>query len=163
MKNRTYWQWVRIGLSLHLGVFLVAFVGLAGFILFQSFLRQLRLEPIKGTILKSVAVPRGDETFTPDIWFSYTVDRRKYNGGKYRDGFRPLSLSESEVEAILQRYPHGSTVEAWYDPKYPRYAVLDRSLGPIHYGLMILIGSLVVGGILLLVFIRRRRAGNISR
>lgn len=163
MKNRAYWQWFRIGLGLHLGILLLAVVGLAGFILFQSFLRQSRLEPIQGTILKSVAVPREDGTFSPHIRFSYVVERRRYNTGKYRDGFRPLSLSESEVEAILQRYPHGSTVEAWYDLKYPRYAVLDRSLGPIHYGLMILIGSLVVGGILLLVFIRRRRAGNISR
>ena len=132
------------------------------FILVQSYRRQLRWEAVQGTILKSVAERCEDGLFRPDIRFSYTVNRRRYNDGKYRDDFVHVCYEKVEVDAILSQYPHGAVVDAWYDPRNPSLAVLDRSLGSVHYGLMIVMCCVVVACAFVLFSIRRHRARHAS-
>lgn len=161
MKRRSYFEWVRIGFAIHVGVLVLLFGGLFGFIVFQSYLRQWRYEPVQATILKSVAEPCEDGMFTPDIQFAYTVDRRRYTGGKYRDDFGRVCLREPEVEEILQRYPQGAVIDVWYDPKNPKLAVIDRSMGWLHYGFLIVLGGFVVMvGLPIWLFKRSRRGSN---
>lgn len=46
MKERTYWQWVKLGTSWYLGIlFLLIAMGL-GFVMFQTTRRQSRLEEV---------------------------------------------------------------------------------------------------------------------
>lgn len=144
MKQRTYWQWVRLGLTWQLGVLLIMVSSLLLYVVLQTTLRRLRCEPIQGTIIKSKLKPCEDDLFSVDILFRYTVDRIPYNKGKYRDDFVEQCLSEAEAKAILARYPPGQQVEAWYDPKHPKYAVLDRSMSIFHKVFLGVVGGLVV-------------------
>ena len=143
-KRRTYLQWVLLGSGLHLGVLFILVAGMMGYIVLQSTLRQTRYEPVQGKILRSIAEPCPDGMFTPVIAFSYTVDRRRYNTGKYRDDFGDVCLNKAEVEQILAQYPPGSTIEAWYDPQQPQLAVIDRSMGMLQYGYLIVMSGFVV-------------------
>jgi hypothetical protein len=66
----------------------------------------------------------------PSIAYEYTVNGKRYSGER-------ISLAEiipeSDIEAILARYPLGAQVMVYYDPSNPRRAVLERDL-PIDFG-----------------------------
>lgn len=159
MKQRTYWQWVRVGLTWQIGILLISVSSLLVYVVFQISVRRLRCEPIQATIIKSNLKPCEDGLFSVDIAFRYTVERIPYNKGKYRDDFVEQCLSEPEAKKILARYPPGQKVDAWYDPKQPKYAVLDRSMGMFDKGLLGFTGGLIVLSlIVILLFIRRRIA-----
>lgn len=140
----TYFQWMRLGCALHFGILFVLLPGVIAFAVFQTYMRQLRYEPVQGTVVKSLAEPCEDGMFSPTITFSYTVDRRKYWQGKYRDDFGRMCTKKQKVEALLAQYPPGSTVDAWYDPEAPSLAVIDRSMGMMQYGVLIILGGFSV-------------------
>ena len=144
MKKRSYFEWVRIGFLLHFCVLFLLMAGLIGFIFFQSFLRQMRYEPVQGTILISKAEPCPDGMFTPKITFSYTVDRMTYTTGKYRDDGMQVCLKEAEVNELLARFPQGAVVDTWFDPNHVKLAVLDRSLGIVQKIFLIIVAGFSV-------------------
>jgi len=155
-RQLTFLQRVRllVTVKLLLGVLLVSAV--VGYVLFQSWIRQLRLEPIQATITASKLEPCPDGMFSVDIRFSYTIDRVPYRTGMYRDDFGKLCLKKEEAEAILRKYPQGAQAEAWFDPEHPKYAVLERSKGTLEMGFLIVVGGFAII-LSLILFLRRRR------
>lgn len=155
-KRLSFLQRVRllITLKLLLGFLIVSAV--VGYVLLQSWIRQLRLEPVQATITMSKLEPCPDGMYSVDIRFSYTIDRVPFRTGKYRDDFRKLCLRKEEAEAILRKYPQGARVEAWFDPKHPKYAILDRSMGTLQKGYLIVVGCFAVIFSIIL-FLRRRQ------
>ena len=157
-SKRSLLKWHAIGIGLKLTLMFLLAVSVIGYVVFQSFLRQLRCEPVEATILTAKLEPCPDGLFSVDIRFAYSIDRRRFTTGKYRDDFGKLCLKEDEAREIIDRYPQGKKVQAWYDPEHPKYAVLDRSLGMIHKGFLAIMSGFTV--ILALVFLWRRKRGN---
>lgn len=63
--------------------------------------------------------------FSPLIVYHYTVNGRGYEGTRYfftGSGWVDYAAAKSAID----RFPVNSTVEAYYDPKDPAEAVLDR-------------------------------------
>jgi hypothetical protein len=59
-----------------------------------------------------------------DIEFEYVVDGVQYAGGRVSLAER---IAESNVDALLARYPVGARVTVHYDPKDPADSVLERN------------------------------------
>jgi hypothetical protein len=78
----------------------------------------------------------------PLVEYEYQVGNRTYRGRRITIGEK---TSGYELEAILERYPVGTSVTVYYDPADPQTAVLERDLpwGVLAAG----------GGCLLLFFI----------
>lgn len=148
-------QRVRFMVTLKLLVVFVLVGGLIGFVMFQSYFRQHRLESVPAVIRTSRLEPCPDGMFYVDIRFSYTVDRLPFKSDMYRDDFGKLCLKKEEAEAILRHYPLGGQVEASFDPEQPDYAVLDRSMGTFQKGVLTVAGGFAV--ILSLMFLFRGR------
>lgn len=160
-RRLSFTQRVRLLVTVKLLVAFVLFGVLIGYVLFKSYIRQLRLQAVQATITTSKLEPCPDGMFSVDIRFSYTVDRLPYKSDKYRDDFGKLSLKKNEAEAILNKYPMGAQVEAWFDPEHPKYAVLDRSMGRVQNGFLIVAAGFAV--ILTLAYLwRPNRATNRS-
>lgn len=154
--SRSFLQRVRLHATVKLLAAFVLISSLIGYVMFQSFFRQSRLEPVQATIRASRLDPCPDGMFTVDIRFAYTVNRIPYKSDMYRDDFGKLCLKEEEAKAILHQYPVGAQVEAWFDPKHPRYAVLDRSMGTMQKGFLIVTGGFL--GILFLAILFSRKS-----
>lgn len=90
MKQRTYWQWGRLGLTWQIGILLITESSLLVYVVFQTSVRRLRCEPIQGTIIKSNLKPCENGLFSVDIAFRYTVERIPYNRG-------PLQLALNQL------------------------------------------------------------------
>jgi Protein of unknown function (DUF3592) len=69
-------------------------------------------------------------TFVPAVEFQYTLDEKIFTGTQVTRAVEPTSDGES-VKRILDRYPVGARVEAFYDPTNPAVAYLEvgRSTG----------------------------------
>ncbi len=121
--SSAYLQRVRFVVTLKLLVAFTVLGSLIGYVVFNSYIRQIRLESVQATITTSRLSPCPDGMVSVDIRFSFTVDRLPYNSGKYRDDFGKLCLKKDEAEVILRQYPLGAQVETWFDPEHPRCAV----------------------------------------
>ena len=153
-SSRSLLKWHAIGIGLKLTLLFGLVASVIGYVVFQSFLRQLRCEPIDATILTAKLEPCPDGMFSVDIRFAYTIERQRFTTGKYRDDFGTMCLKKDEAEEIINQYPQGRQVQAWYDPEHPKYAVLDRSLGMVHKCYLIVMGGFAV--ILTLAWLFRR-------
>lgn len=122
---------IKIGGSAWLIIILLLLAGGIGFLVLKSYFRSRSFEPVSGVIIKSVMIPCESEVggFHADIRFSYTVDRREYFDGRFRYDFGKMCERKETVQALIDQYPQGKKVDAWYDPNSPKMAVIDRSLG----------------------------------
>jgi hypothetical protein len=65
-------------------------------------------------------------------------------------------LTPYKAESILRKHPLGAQAEAWFDPKHPKYAILERSKGAVQKGYLILVGGIAII-LTLILFLGRRR------
>ena len=63
----------------------------------------------------------------PSVVYEYTVAGRRYTGKRINIG---ENLGDVDVEATLDRYPHGAKVDVYYNPAKPEQAVLEREPPP---------------------------------
>ena len=111
---------------------------------------------VQGTVtdsqLSSYEETSGDSSTTryrANITYRYMVNGHPLIGSQV--GFDDLDRTgQSEVEAIIARYPAGSAVTVYYDPARPQTAVLETgltagSLLPIGAGAALLVAGLVTG------------------
>jgi len=83
---------------------------------------------IQGKIVHSdVARKRSDNKtmYSADIIFSYAVNGRKYESNQRRIGGSSSSSNSSSAYKIVNKYPEGQAVEAYYNPEAPEEAVLE--------------------------------------
>lgn len=109
---------------------------------------------VQGTVtdsqLTSYQETSGDSSTTryqAHVTYHYTINEHPMIGS--RVGFDDLNTTgQSEVEAIVARYPAGSAVTVYYDPGRPQMAVLENGLTagallPIGVGASLLVAGLV--------------------
>jgi len=96
----------------------------------------------------------GRAQYAPVITYEYTVDGETYtNDNLYPGPATAGSSDRSEQERMLDEYPEGETVEAYYDPDDPAVSFLKKesrsrqatSLGVLGGALLLLGLGLIVG------------------
>jgi hypothetical protein len=97
--------------------------------------RRSEYEPVEARVLASeieTDVSPGDNPsenmarYIPDVEYEYTVDGETHvNDNLYPGPVTSGSHTEDETRAIVDRYPEGETVEAFYDPEDPADAFLE--------------------------------------
>jgi hypothetical protein len=89
---------------------------------------------------------------TPFITYVYDVDGKTYKEGGISPGVLTLS-DKMDAEKVVARYPRGSVVTVYYNPKNPSQAVLEKNsqaqIGGM-YGILIF-GNLLIPIVVLLV------------
>lgn len=69
-----------------------------------------------------------DYQYKPEVAFEYTVLGAKYLSNKVSVADYSTN-STSHAEQVTARYPEGKTVDVFYDPDNPEYAVLEQRAG----------------------------------
>lgn len=64
--------------------------------------------------------------YTPGVVYRYTVAGREYTGDRYSLGAGTQWGRPEPVQTMLKRFPPGSAVTVFYNPKAPAEAVLER-------------------------------------
>jgi hypothetical protein len=67
---------------------------------------------------------RTSTTYTPIVHYTYSVDGTTYDGARIKMGLS--SGGEGRALDIVERYPIGAEVTAYYDPGDPDSAVLEQ-------------------------------------
>lgn len=124
------------------GIFLLLVSGI-GFVAFGPLVRTWSYEPIAGVIVQSKMEYCGMELsgYSEEIRFAYTVGDREYFDGRLRQDFARMCEPKETIAAILERYPEGSTVQGWYDPKRPEVAVITRTPGTMQWVFIAVLGG----------------------
>lgn len=111
------------------------FFGVSCFLLWKDISAYLTYRQTTGTVLsKRIVTVKGGEndTFRPEITYSYEVDGKKYQSARYRAtevGSSAVSFSEK----VLARYQVGSQCTVYYDPKDPSKAVLTVAVSAFPF------------------------------
>lgn len=92
-------------------------------------------------------------TYIPKIKYEYTVEGKSYTNDNLYPGPATSGSSEKdEQQAILNKYPEGETVEAFYDPSDPSLSFLEnesRNRQAVATG--VIGGGLLLFGLVLIV------------
>ena len=86
----------------------------------------------------------GSTLYHPKVIYAYLVDNQQYESTRI-SAFSLGSYSQQRALEITKRkYPVGRNVDVYYNPKYPKIAVLEKGFGflsliPILVGLPLLI------------------------
>ncbi len=136
----------------------------APFILFLLFLTALQVPPLltwkptTATVVSSdvgyVRTNKGT-SWKPVVKYTYSVAGAEYSSYKVA----PLDQSASEhwARSISKRFPAGATITAWYNPRKPSDAIIDRHFATIPF---IMMGIMVFFVSLLIWAVKRGQARN---
>ncbi len=120
-------------------------------------------QAIEGTIAKSEMKSCGEPgMYHEAIRFSYTVDGHKYLNGRLRKDFALMCEGEKKIQEILDQYPVGAKVNAWYNPNVPSVAIIDRSLGTMQK-IFLAVFSAFVGFFLLIWWGARNKSKKLAK
>lgn len=142
------------------GVLCLVVFSYFGYAATRAYLLQRRASrvyrPVVAVVVSSAVTERGGPSSTrgtsylPHIVTRYTVGGEQYQSDRYFHTGQGWS-DRASAQLVVDRFPAGSTVEAYVDPNDPRQAVLDNTApdgrGIAIGGLMLLvpIGAIVVG------------------
>ncbi|MCP4397864.1 MAG: DUF3592 domain-containing protein [bacterium] len=85
-------------------------------------------------------------SYLVDILYSYEINGKEYRSNRYHfmSGF---SSGFSDTAAIVNRYPPGTEITCYVNPKNPRDAIIERGFtSDLLYGLIPLIFMLIGAG-----------------
>ncbi len=86
-----------------------------------------------GTVTRSeIAVSKGaksgDPSYSPSVWYDYSVDQQEYTGYVISYGAQGYNaISEKSVAKVVSAYPLNSKVRVFYDPDRPGVGCLKKS------------------------------------
>ncbi len=123
----------------------IFFVG--GFMAYQHLTKPLAEEAeaseewptVEGVItysgLNKSRNPDGNDMYSADVQYEYSVDGQKYSGGNIEtmDG---STSSRSSVKKTVRKYAVGTKVAVYYDPEFPNTAVLEPGISFL-FGLLL--------------------------
>lgn len=98
---------------------------------------------------------KGSTTYHPKVNYAYLVDNQKYESTRISAFSYGSTSRQRALDITKKKYPVGRNVDVYYNPKYPKIAVLEKGVGffafiPILVGLpMLLFGALGLLGIIL--------------
>jgi hypothetical protein len=105
---------------------------------------------VVSTGIEEVRGSNNGASYAPMVTYRYTVGGTQYVSG--RVSALKESASRQWAQSVIDRYPTGASVTAWYDPKHPGNAIVDHHLARIPL-IMMGIGLAVV---LLIVWAAKR-------
>src|SRR5215469_3921833 len=86
-----------------------------------------------GTIIKTNLVHasgRHNDGYVPGLQYKYEVDGRIYVGTRIDFHTQDSVHAKETAESWLYKYPRGSTVRVYYDPKNPNITILEPGIKP---------------------------------
>lgn len=136
-------QWAAAVVTIGTGVFL----GYMGMVTFRASERGQAYEPVEATIRNS-RLERDENTYRPDIEYEYTVGGETFVNDDLYPGYGYWGSNKKDKhQEIVNKYPEGAVVEAYYDPKDPSTSVLiNKSMKRRAIGMMAASGLVVVFG-----------------
>lgn len=113
-----------------------------------------RWPAVSGTIIGAEirVTPDSDQRsfYEAVVRYAYTVQGWRYEASQA--DMTLVSSSRDLAQAVIARYPVGSSVSVYYDPQEPQRALIDRSIRPHHLVGLLLAGLviplLLAGGLL---------------
>jgi hypothetical protein len=115
--------------------------------------------PTPATVVSVGLIPvqnHNGTSYQPSVTYRYSVNGTQYTSG--RVGPLTESASRSWAQSVIDRYPQGASVTAWYDPKHPANAIIDHHFARIPL-IMMGIGLVIV----LLVVLVAKRAQTLTQ
>lgn len=146
---------------LGLSILGVVFGGIGGWGIYQQ-LRVRDFLSVEGVVTHSEVVVDWNSdgtTYYPDIHFRYTVGGREYNKGTYHI-HQTSTGGRRGKQKIVRQYPVGADVQAWYDPRDPDTAVIDRSFS--IFPVIFLVIGLAVLGVIVVVCVGHLRGWSLG-
>ncbi len=107
--------------------------------------RRTEFEPVRARILssdlrKSTGGRSGGVKWVPEIEYEFTVDGETYTSDSVWPGGDLAGTDEDHRQAIVDRYPEGEVVEAFYDPRDPSVSFLENESRGVASILLIVFG-----------------------
>jgi hypothetical protein len=127
------------------GAFMVLFGVIAlvvGLFAWSSARKQLGWEPVQGTIRTSGIVFDG-EFYRAQIEYAYSWRGRLFEGTRVRS-LTLLTNWRGPSQRRVNKYPVGSEVTVFVDPKYPRECVLERGGDPKFLPIVLLVSAVML-------------------
>ncbi len=73
-------------------------------------------------------------SYVPAIQYEYAVNKTQYTSSRRTVGSGQMGYgSRNRANAIVEQYPAGKSVSVYYDPKNPKYAVLQTGVSSSVY------------------------------
>jgi len=69
----------------------------------------------------------GTPVFFPEISYTYQVGGMEFTSNRLTFGGKKSFSKRENAEKVTSLYPVGSQLPVYYDPKYPKEAVVDRT------------------------------------
>jgi MFS family permease len=108
---------------------------------------SLQWPSVPGTVLSSRLVPdtSGDiASFTPVVTYAYVVNGQALQCDR-------VHYSSTTSKKVLTKYPQGSTVQVFFDPRAPSTAVLEQGGSTrtmLFVGIAVAVGGCVIGSMM---------------
>jgi Protein of unknown function (DUF3592) len=136
-----------------LGGFLIligAAIGAVGAFLWSRAREQFSWDAVDGTIC-AAAVDFDWEYYRPKIEYTYVYQGRTFRGTRLRSLALSVNWSGPARRAVA-KYPVGSTVTLYVNPRYPGESVLERGADPTFIPFILIFSvPFVVAGLRLLL------------
>lgn len=127
------WNWFAKGFLLLWSAACLAGMTWGGWLLWQAG-RSAAWPSVPGKITRSVLV-WNDEKPRADLEYEYAIDGATHHGARRLFAQDAGGLqSQSDVQAILKRYPVGAAVPVFVDPADPTLAVLEPGMTKASWG-----------------------------
>ena len=128
---------VAFGVVWMLMVLVFDVIAVSGF--FKLEYAKSRYQPIDAVVVRSVVDAQRTSdgtTYTPDVAYTYEVDGQEFTSDRH--SFFEISSSSREFsEQIVQKYPVGTRVSAYYNPSEPSSAVIEMDDSSFPYAVII--------------------------
>jgi hypothetical protein len=115
-----------------------------------------RWSKVSGTILSSridvTATSYGGKTFIPVIEYEYRFNDQSFKSSRCRVR-NYVSGQSSDAEMIRSRYPAGSAVTVFVNPRHPEKSVLEYGVSPLSW-VPIALGLIFISLALLPLFLK---------
>lgn len=98
-------------------------------------------EQTEATVISSGVDPASDG-YLVEVTYEYTVDGRTYESSNVYPGPGQTTKSQFEAEDVVEQYPEGETVTAYYNPENPSEAFLIKTRNTLIPLFMIGMGGL---------------------
>ena len=109
--------------------------------------------PTPATVVSAGLIPvqsHNGTSYQPSVTYRYSVNGTPYISG--RVSALTESASRTWAQSVIDRYPAGATVTAWYDPKHPGNAIIDHHFARIPFIMM----GIALAVVLLVVWAAKR-------
>lgn len=155
-----------LGSTFAMLIFFVVGIGLAywGWGVLQNARASAGWPAVSGQITSSSVShstdSEGADSYTPSVGYRYVVNDQQYTGSRIKFGETSYN-KESEADAVVARYPAGTTVPIYYNPADPATAVLEPGVTSGSYvflavGACFIVLSLVLTPIMAISSLRRK-------